>query len=125
MREISTTYILVSNETTYRFESQGSYMTIVEDGTQGTWYFYAKNEYDLRFLIELTQKVKHLTKKLQPRIASDEAVSELNKKAKIEQILAEMIQEYQWNKLFNHLDLKIIKKTFQKRVENYTFAPHL
>lgn len=91
MHEISTTYILVANETTYRFENQGGYVAIVEDGTQATWHFFAKNEESLKALIQLSKKIKNLTPQIQPHITSFEEVSELEKKARIEQILAEMI----------------------------------
>ena len=89
MRELSTTYILVANETTYRFESQGSYIAIVEDGMEGNWYFYAKNESSLRSLILLTQKIKHLTPNIQPQMWKAGNIEELDKKVIIERILSE------------------------------------
>jgi hypothetical protein len=90
MHEISTTYILVANKTTYRFESQGSYIAIVEDGTQGIWHFYAKNEDNLRFLVQLSKKIKHLTAKIKAKIALSENVKDLEQKAIIERVLIEI-----------------------------------
>lgn len=91
MHEISTTYILVANETTYRFQNQGGYIAIVEDGTQAAWYFYAKTEESLKQLIQLTQKIKKLTVNIEPQIVTAEEVTELDKKARIKQVLSEMI----------------------------------
>jgi hypothetical protein len=91
MHEISTTYILITNETTYRFESQGGYIAIVEDGIQAIWHFYAKNEESLKSLIKLSKKIKKLTAKIQAKTIIPENVKALEKKAIIERVLSEMI----------------------------------
>lgn len=91
MREISTTYILITNETTYRFENQGGYIAIVEDGTQAIWHFYAKNEDSLKSLIQLSTKIKNLTTNIQAKTTLSENIEDLEKQAIIEQILSEII----------------------------------
>jgi hypothetical protein len=91
MHEISTTYILVANETTYRFENNGGYIAIVEDGTQAIWHFYAKDEESLKLLLQLTTKIKKLTTKIKVKASVSETVQAFGNKATIEQVLSEMI----------------------------------
>jgi monoamine oxidase len=91
MHEISTTYILVANETTYRFENNGGYIAIVEDGTQAIWHFYAKDEESLKLLLQLTTKIKKLTTKIKVKASVSETVQAFGNKATIEQVLSEII----------------------------------
>lgn len=90
MRELPTTYVLVANETTYRFESHGRYIAIVENGVEATWFFHAKDEHTLGSLMLLTKKIKNLTPNIQPRIWKFEKIKELEKKAIIERVLAKI-----------------------------------
>ncbi|MFK7949071.1 MAG: SMI1/KNR4 family protein [Saprospiraceae bacterium] len=89
MQEISTSFILVSNETTYRFQRQNSFIAIVDNGQTATWYFYADFLPNLEKLLSFIKKVKGLIPVLKP-MAWKKVANEHNKKTMvIERILSE------------------------------------
>lgn len=90
MREIPTTYIMVANETTYRFENNNAYIAIVEDGEKSKWYFYARSLSDLEGLLKLAQKIKNLVPNIQPEVWGDKD-SKLNKK---KLVIERVLQDY-------------------------------
>ncbi len=67
MREISTTYIMVANETTYRFEWQDTFIAVLDNGEKSDWYFYAKSIDGLERSLQLAQKIKGLIQKMQAK----------------------------------------------------------
>lgn len=89
MREISTSFILVTNETTYRFQRQQSLIAVVDNGQTSTWYFYADFLPNLEKLLSIVSKIKGLIPTLKP-IAWEKVATKDNKKTMvIERILSE------------------------------------
>lgn len=87
MREIPTTYIMVANETTSRFETDRTYIAIVEDGMTSKWYFYAKSLTDLENLLKLAQKIKNLVPNLEASVWGVKDSKLNKKKSVIERVL--------------------------------------
>lgn len=89
MREISTSYILVANETTYRFQKEKTFIAIVDNGQTATWYFYADFLPNLEKLLTIVSNVKGLIPTLKP-MAWEKVANDHNKKTMvIERILSQ------------------------------------
>lgn len=89
MREISTSYILVANETTYRFQREKSFIAIVDNGITSTWYFYADYLQNLEKLLNIIRNVKELISGLKPMAWEKVATADNKKTMVIERILSE------------------------------------
>lgn len=89
MHEISTSYILVANETTYRFQKKRAFISIVDNGTTATWFFYADFLQNLENLLEIVKKVKGLIPTLKPMTWEKVTSSDNKKIMVIERILSQ------------------------------------
>lgn len=88
-REISTSFILVTNETTYRFQRQNSFISIVDNGQTSTWYFYADYLQNLEKLLTIVSKIKDLIPILKPMTWEKIATSNNKKQMVLERILTQ------------------------------------
>lgn len=80
--EITTSYIMIANETTYRFQRNQAFIAIIDNGIESKWYFHAKKMTDLKYLIELNAKSELLHLDLKPTITGNDEI-EINEKRQI------------------------------------------
>lgn len=89
MREISTSFILVANETTYRFQRKNSFIAIVDNGQTAVWYFYADYLPNLEKLLSIVSEVKGLVATLKPMTWEKVAYDDNKKTMVTERILSQ------------------------------------
>ncbi len=88
--ELVTTFILLTNETTYRFQKKDYFILLKDNGEQTAWYLYAKHQTALQKMLEIATTVKDLKPKLQPVVTgTDEWERNLN-----EQLVASVLKTF-------------------------------
>lgn len=74
LHEITTSYVMIVNETTYRFQRNRVFIAIIDNGIESVWYFHATEIEDLKTLLEVIKKSSLLNLVLKPvEIAEKEA----------------------------------------------------
>lgn len=77
--EIVTTFILLTNETTYRFQKKDYFILLKDNGEQTTWYLYAKHQGALQKMLDIALQVNGLKQALHPvETGTDEWERKLN-----------------------------------------------
>lgn len=64
--ELVTTFILLTNETTYRFQKKDHFVLVKNNGEISTWYLYAQHQNALQSMLEVALKVKTLQTSIKP-----------------------------------------------------------
>lgn len=82
LHEITTSYVMIANETTYRFQRNQAFIAIIDNGIESKWYFRANEIVDLKYLIELNAKSELLNLDLKPTITGNNEI-EINEKRQI------------------------------------------
>ncbi len=88
LREITTSYIMIANETTYRFERNNAFLAIIDDGAATHWYFHADEIDGLRYLVEIIHKSEFITLDLKPIITGEDESEISLKRQVLERFLA-------------------------------------
>lgn len=86
--EISTTFMLVINETTCRLQKRERFIRIVEDGFSAQWMFYAKNEQALERMLAIILQLKFVKKHILPIPSGKTEAEKSENKQTIKRILA-------------------------------------
>ncbi len=71
LHEITTSYIMIANETTYRFQRNEAFIAIIDDGMTSNWYFHANSIDSLRYLVEITRNSDLQSLDLEPTITGE------------------------------------------------------